>query len=314
MLVGRSHWCDAPEALDAPVLTAPHAHMPGDGADPRAIDDVARALARTGKALSSVDAQRLADLRPDLILTQDDGPAGAADLAPVRRVAADLRASGRASPTILGLNPHTLEDVLDDLIRIGQATGLEAPATGAALRLHQRLLDAQSHVNPYDDGPVVGFLAWTDPLVVAGHWTVQMIERAGGRHPLNPTRAPDDCGAAAGLQQGARRARGAFGVTPGELGATMPAWLVIAPCGLGLEASWRAVSAIAQEPWFRSLPAVRRGRVAVVDGDRMFNRPGPRLAEAFEWLVSWVQDRPDLAPAGFPWRAWTVDAVESGRR
>ena len=33
----------------------------------------------------------------------------------------------------------------------------------------------------------------------------------------------------------------------------------------------------------------------------MFNRPGPRLIDALEWLVAWLNDRPELTPAGFPW-------------
>jgi hypothetical protein len=34
----------------------------------------------------------------------------------------------------------------------------------------------------------------------------------------------------------------------------------------------------------------------------MFNRPGPRLVDAFRWLVGWLNDRPELVPPGFPVR------------
>jgi len=40
--------------------------------------------------------------------------------------------------------------------------------------------------------------------------------------------------------------------------------------------------------------------VAIVDGNQMFNRPGRRLVDAFEWLVGWLNDRPELIPEGFP--------------
>jgi ABC-type Fe3+-hydroxamate transport system substrate-binding protein len=49
-------------------------------------------------------------------------------------------------------------------------------------------------------------------------------------------------------------------------------------------------------------PQVREGRVAVVDGNQMFNRPGPRLLDALEWLVALLHQRPELIPPGFPWR------------
>ena len=59
---------------------------------------------------------------------------------------------------------------------------------------------------------------------------------------------------------------------------------------------------LAGQSWWEDLPAVRAGRVAVVDGNAMLSRPGPRLVDAYEWLVSWLNDRPELAPAGFPVR------------
>jgi hypothetical protein len=32
----------------------------------------------------------------------------------------------------------------------------------------------------------------------------------------------------------------------------------------------------------------------------MFNRPGPRLVDAFRWLVAWLSDRPEITPHDFP--------------
>ncbi len=308
MLVGRSHECDFPPGLDVPVLTSTRTGAPAPG-DPRAlsirIDGQVRALLAQRAPLYTLDSDLLAALQPDLILTQDLCSVCSIDLAAVGRVAERLRAGGHADPAILSLNPHTVEDMLDDMIRVGRATGLDAASTAAALSFQQRMLDTQAHVNPYDDGPVVGFLEWTDPLFVAGHWSVQLIERAGGRHPLNPTVAPEDAGAAAGLQQAARRAGKSIAVPPEVFAATRPDWLIVAPCGLSLDEAWDATADLAGHAWFRDLPAVRAGRVAVVDGSQMFNRPGPRLSEAFEWLVSWLQARPELCPAEIPWRVWT---------
>jgi ABC-type Fe3+-hydroxamate transport system substrate-binding protein len=53
--------------------------------------------------------------------------------------------------------------------------------------------------------------------------------------------------------------------------------------------------------WWGDLPAVQAGRVAVVDGNQMFNRPGPRLVDAFEWLVGWLNERGELIDRSFPW-------------
>jgi hypothetical protein len=42
----------------------------------------------------------------------------------------------------------------------------------------------------------------------------------------------------------------------------------------------------------------------LVDGNAMFNRPGPRLVDALEWLAAWINARPEVAPRGFPAEAW----------
>ena len=54
-----------------------------------------------------------------------------------------------------------------------------------------------------------------------------------------------------------------------------------------------------REGWWDALPATRNGKVAVVDGNQFFNRPGPRLVDAFEWLVGVINGRPELMPPGF---------------
>jgi ABC-type Fe3+-hydroxamate transport system substrate-binding protein len=163
------------------------------------------------------------------------------------------------------------------------------------------LYRASDCVNPYQDGPSVALLEWTDPLFAAGHWTPQLIERAGGRHPLNPTAEPPAGGMGAGSQASARRAGPSIAVTAEQLIASQPEALIICPCGVPLAGARGMAAGLARQPWWRDLPAVRRGRVAVVDGNQMFSRPGPRLVDAFEWLVGWLHDRPALVPARFPW-------------
>ncbi len=302
-LVGRSHECDFPPGLSAlPVLTAPHGvYDTGAEAPSRDVDARVRSAKDAGEPLCILDEARLGALKPDLILTQDLCDVCSIDLASVRRACDRLD----PKPQILSLSPETIEDMLDDIVRIGRAMGLESEARAASVRLSERLLRAQEHVNAYEQGPVVGFMEWTDPVFVAGHWNVQLIERAGGRHPLNETVADDNAGAASGLQQGQRRGGKSIAVSAEVFSASKPEWLVIAPCGLSLDQVRVETTRLAQNEWFQELPAVKNNRVALVDGSQMFNRPGPRLVDAFEWLVGWVQGRAELMPEEFPWQLWT---------
>jgi ABC-type Fe3+-hydroxamate transport system substrate-binding protein len=294
LLVGRSHECDYPPGVGRlPVLTS--ARTSGD--DPADLDRQVRESTAVGASLYNLDGDLLAELAPDLIITQDLCSVCSIDLAAVRRVA-----MGMANPPeVLSLNPETVEGVLDDVLRVGQALGRVEAATRAAVGLRERLFAAGEHVNPFDDGPSVAFLEWTDPLFVGGHWVPQLVERAGGRHVLNPTAPRATAGAAIGPQMAERVAGRSVVVTPEAFRASEPEWIIICPCGVNLRGAVEMAKAIARASWFRETPAARRGRVAVVDGNQMFARPGPRLVDGFEFLVGLLNDRPDVIPADFPW-------------
>lgn len=301
-LVGRSHECDWP-AMDAlrrvPVLTGARTTFTTSAA----VDAAVREQLATGESLYTLDTRLLEALRPDVILTQDLCAVCSIDLATVRAAAARMTARDGGPTRIVSLNPRTFEDVLEDVSRIGEAVGLAARAMEVTVGLRERAYRAEEYVNPYADGPSVAVLEWTEPLFAGGHWTPQMVERAGGRHPLNPTMAVGDTGAAAGpIGQTMRRAGKSVVVSVEALAESRPEYVVIAPCGLTLEQAWQETEMLARRGWWGALPAVRAGRVAVVDGNQMFNRPGPRVVDALEFLVGFVNERPEVIPAGFPWR------------
>lgn len=291
LLVGRSHECDFPAGLDdVPVLTG---QRTGGGTSAE-IDAQVRAVLGDGEgegeggdgdtktsasaSLYTLDTDRLRDLKPDVILTQDLCDVCSIDLDTVRGVAATLD----PSPEIVSLDPKRLEDVLDDMLRVGEAVDRVEDAHRRMIQRRGDWWTAVDFVNPYIEGPEVAFLEWMDPVFVGGHWTPQMIEHAGGRHSLN----------AAGEKS--RQ------IAPEDLVAAMPDRLIICPCGLDLAAIRADLASLTEQRWWPMLPAVQEGHVVLVDGNQMFNRPGPRLFDAFRWLAGWINDRPDLGPADFP--------------
>ncbi|TVQ33131.1 MAG: cobalamin-binding protein [Phycisphaeraceae bacterium] len=293
-LVGRSHECDFPPQIhDRPILTGQITDFTTSAEVDRAVSE---AMA-SGSSLYTLDTRRLAALRPDLILTQDLCEVCSIDLNTVRAAAAGMD----PAPTVVSLNPGSFEEVLDDVLTVGRAAGLEAEARAALVGLRERFFRAADHVTPYTDGPRVAFLEWTDPIFVGGHWTPQLVERAGAAHPLNPTKAIEGSGSGEGAQQAHRIAGKSRRIEAEALIASEPEAIIVCPCGLTLEQAREETRLLAEQSWWRELPAVRAGRVAVVDGSQMFNRPGPRLVDAYEWLVGWLNDRPELIPKGFPW-------------
>ena len=146
--------------------------------------------------------------------------------------------------------------------------------------------------------------------LVCPHSRTPLLARSFSHyHPLNPTIPVEQAGAAAGPMQSQRRAGKSVRIPPEALIAVKPEYLIICPCGIGLDDVEKMMHELSRQPWWNELPAVqaaRQGkpRVAMVDGNQMFNRPGPRLIDAYEWLVGWLNDRPELVLPTFPWRAW----------
>lgn len=282
LLAGRSHECNFPGGLeDLPVLTGQRTHATTSAeidAEVRATLAATPEGASPATSLYTLDADLLRELRPDVILTQDLCNVCSIDLETVRGVARTLD----PAPEIVSLDPMSFEGVLDDVLRIGEAVGLDAAAHAAMVELRGDWWTAVDYVNPYLDGPEVAFLEWMKPVFIGGHWTPQMIRAAGGRHSLNEPGAKSRV------------------IEPEDLIASMPDRLIICPCGFTIEQTRADLVSLTGERWWPMLPAVQEGRVVIVDGDAMFNRPGPRLADAFRWLVGWINDCPDLIPPGFP--------------
>ena len=205
LLVGRSHEDNYPASIThLPVVTGQLTEFT------TAIDvdkQVSSALS-TGQSLYTIDEQLLTTLKPDVILTQDICAVCAIDLQTVQRLAARMS----PQPRVVSLNPLSLGDVLDNLLQVGEAVGMEREAQAARAGLEARLRRADELVatsqaaaaaaaakpaSAAAEGvvaasevarPCVAFIEWPDPLYVGGHWTPQLIERAGGAHPLNPAR------------------------------------------------------------------------------------------------------------------------------
>jgi len=274
LLVGRSHECDHPPTLGrVPILTSARIR----GTDSLAIDEEVRAALGEAPSLYLLDTDQLRGLAPDVILTQDLCRVCSIDLTTVRGVARGLD----PPPEVVSLDPYSLDEVLADLERVGRSVGMAEAAAAAAEALRARVRAAVARAAEAPGRPRVAFLEWFAPLFVGGHWTPELIELAGGAHPLNPPGA---------------RSRV---VSPEELAAAAPDALILCACGLDLEASRRELHHLTHAAWWPDLPAVRAGRVALVDGDAMFNRPGPRLVDALEWLVAWLHGA-GPPPSGFP--------------
>ena len=262
LLVGRSHECDFPREVTAlPVLTAPRFQPGGSSAE---IDRQVRSLAFEARAQDAlgvyeIDLPLLQSLQPTHIVTQTQCEVCAVSLRDVEQAVQSLTGF---HTELIPLAPNCLEDIWDDIRRTAQALDLAAAGEALIARLEAQI-DA---VPRLEDGPTVAVIEWADPLMTAGHWTMELLERVGGS-PLI----------------GGPKGMSAYFTMP-DLQAADPDVIIMAPCGYDLEKTRRDADLLHQDPEFQKLRAVRKGRVALIDGNQFVNRPGPRVAETAEIL------------------------------
>ena len=260
LLVGVSHECDyPPRAASLPQLTG---SALAAGLSPSEIDGAVAAQVGSGESLYTLDEERIAALAPDLILTQELCPVCAVSTAQVDVAVAPL---GRC-PELVTLDPRALDDVFGDIRRVGGVLGRVAEAEELVAGLEQRLERVRRRVAGRPR-PRVAALEWLDPPFTAGHWVPEMLSLAGA----------EDLFASPG-DPSVRRSWE-------ELATADPDWIVAMPCGFDEAGARRQVEALADlAPW-RALRAVREGRVAAVDANGLFSRPGPRLVDGVEELA-----------------------------
>jgi hypothetical protein len=246
------------------------------------------------QAFFAEDSSALTQAGTDLLLLLDRGCATAPDPQSVRERFPNAQ--------MLAFHSQTVEDGIEMLLALGARLGIASRARQAAVRLRGMFFDPGEFVNPFDDPtPTVFVLNADDAAVeVAGGAIVQLLERAGCSHPLNPTAtdpASDD-GAGAGPQQGSRKAGPPRRVAHSDFADAIPQRVIVCPPAGTLERARAASDRLARHvPGWRDLPAVRAGRVALVDGQGWFHTPGFGHAHAFAWLVGWTQGREQLTLA-----------------
>ena len=263
-LVGRSHECDHPPGIEAlPSVTTPRfesapSRPSGD------VDAEVRRLLRDALSPFTVDADRLRALAPDLLLTQDQCRACAVSLPDVERA---LGAVCGAAPAVLSVAPGTLGDVWDSVRAVAEALGCRAEGRALLARLSDRVGNLGERAGRRGWRPRVVMIEWLEPLMVAGHWTPELVAIAGGEPVL------------------ARAGERSRWISWSELRDADPDVIVVAPCGFPVARTRAELGLLATLPGWRALAAVRSGRVFLADGNALFNRPGPRLVDSLELLA-----------------------------
>lgn len=272
-VVGITHECDFPPKVRGKRVVV-HSRIPA-GIPPAEIDRQVREITALGESVYSVDAQALRDLDPDLIVTQDLCHVCAAS---PEDLASALSTLPRV-PQIVSLNPHSLDDVWKDVLKVGDAAGKLLEAKMLVIRLRERVdsiaqtIDATSSAHAR---PRVLCLEWLEPPYVGGHWVPEMIALAGGQDVVG------------------RAGEKSFRVEWQQIFDSQPELIFIMPCGYNADQAKRDFAAMSLPAEWRDLPAVKTGRVFFMDANSYFSRPGPRLVQGLALLAAAIHPELNL--------------------
>lgn len=252
-VMGVTFECDYPaEARTKSVVV--YSKLPPNLPE-REIDRQVKLSWRMGQSLYRLDAEKLEQIQPDLIVTQDLCHVCAASPDDLGAVL------GRLSPRprVLALTPRVVADVWSDILTVGEATGRAMEATELVSRLTAQVsgLPARGTGDP----PRVLCLEWLDPPFVGGHWVPEMVALAGGSDVLGRVGKPG------------------YEVSWQTIADSDPDLILAMPCGYHAHEVQKELKEVPFPAEWYSLRAVRNGDVFAMDASSHFSRPGPRIAE-----------------------------------
>ena len=251
-------------------------HVPYEDSS-KAIDSYVREHLTGHEALYDLDIDCLRDARPDVVISQALCNVCAVATGDVLEAIFSLP----STPILIDLEPNTLDDVLDDILRVGEQ--LEAGEAGEKmvtdLCARRDRIAARTASIPMPERPRVVFLEWLYPPFNGGHWNPELVELAGGIDLLGA------CGKPSSTQKWET-------IVDAE-----PDVLFIACCGFRVERALEDVQKISQTDAWQKLPAVKNGRVYVADGNAYFSCPSPRLIDGLEIMAYALHPQLHAAPS-----------------
>jgi iron complex transport system substrate-binding protein len=260
-LVGVTHECDYPRLVaEKPRLTS--SRISAERMSSAEIDHAVRSQLDGHGSIYSLDEEKLRQLKPDLILTQELCEVCAVSYKTVQRAARMFETDVR----VVSLEPNTINDIFANILTVGDLVERSAVAEQLVCQLKARLERVSSALDAVERRPRTLMLEWLEPPYAPGHWVPEQVAIAGGDHAFG--------------QVGLR----SVPTTATEIQAYAPEVIVMIPCGYYKEDTLRQLPDTNLPEGWMDLPAVRSGNVWATDATSYFSRPGPRVVDGVEIL------------------------------
>jgi len=273
-LVGITHECDYPSSVSGkPPLTA--SRISHETMSSLEIDHAVRSQLDGHGSIYDLNENLLAELKPDLIITQELCEVCAVSYKTVQKAAKMFVADA----TVVSLEPNTIADIFENVKTIGELCGVSHKAERVVAELQNRLDKIRNRVsenetnpkseirNPESNRPRVFMLEWLEPPFAPGHWVPEQVEIAGGIALMG------DAG------------KKSLTTTYEAIYESQPEIIVLIPCGYYTRDIVRQLEQTHFPLNWRELPAVKNNNVWAMDASAYFSRPAPRVVVGAEILT-----------------------------
>ena len=173
-------------------------------------------------------------------------------------------------PEVISLDPQYVGDVLEDIRRVGKATGAAEAAERITADMQGRIDAIAARTADIARRPRVLHLEWVDPLMCGGHWVPEMVEMAGGENCFGD------------------KETGSFQLEWDKILASQPEVIILMPCGFDVKRAVQDLPLLSERDEWASLPAVKNNRVYAIDAGAYTSRSGPRLVVGLEIMAEMI--------------------------
>lgn len=260
LIVGKSHECDYPRNLEKIIkLTSPKINVEGTSGE---IHKQINEILENSLSVYKVNINELKKLEPDVVITQAHCEVCAVSFSEVEEIVSKHL---NEKTKIISLQPNTLDEVFDDIKRVGDGLNLNDENVKKLINsLKGRIKNIE--LKSFHQKPKkVACIEWIDPLMAAGNWIPEMVKISGGNDVFG------------------KSGKDSHWIKFNELKKSDPEMIIFLPCGYNIEKTKNEVETLLKKDnQWKNLRAFKNKNIYIVDGNQFFNRPGPRLVESIE--------------------------------
>lgn len=261
-LAGVTHECDYPSVVQGlPRLTS--SLISHESMSSHEVDHAVRESLAGHGSIYALDEKLLAEINPSLVITQELCDVCAVSYEQVTEAARKYTAGA----TVISLEPHTIDDILSNIVTVGESAGVKETALALNSGLRNRLSRLESLTARIQNRKRVMMLEWLEPPFAPGHWVPEQVELAGGIPAMGIAGRKSET------------------TTYGRISESKADVLVLIPCGYNIADIKRQVALTRFPESLKALPAFESNEIWALDASAYFSRPGPRVVEGAEILA-----------------------------